>query len=137
MNLKQNLLPIICLFSSFLGIALIYLAAISIQPKELKLNEVTSEFVGRTITASGKIIYKNSHPAGHIFLTISDGKAEIQVPLFAGFVDSLNAVDLSSEDFKKGERIIVTGLVGEYKGQLQIIPRKVEDIKILGDSRDL
>ncbi|MDI6798857.1 MAG: OB-fold nucleic acid binding domain-containing protein [Candidatus Aenigmarchaeota archaeon] len=110
-----------------LGLILIYLAASNIQPREVRLSEITSELIGRTVTTSGKIIYKSFHPAGHIFLTVSDGKGKLQVPLFAGFVNKLDDAD----DFKKGIKIEVTGLVEEYRGSLQVVPRKVGDIKIL------
>ena len=66
-----------------------------------------------------------------MFLTIGDGKSKIEVPLFAGFVNSLSDNDISVEDFRKGVTISVTGLVGEYKGQMQIVPRKPNDLKIL------
>jgi DNA/RNA endonuclease YhcR with UshA esterase domain len=106
---------------------LIYIAAIKIRPTVLNLDEITPEFVGRSVTATGRIIYKTSHPAGHIFLTVSYDGATVQVPLFADMMKQL-----SPEDFVKGRTITVTGLVGEYKGQLQIVPRKPEDV-VLND----
>ena len=138
MNLKfrENLVPIVCLLSSFLGMVLIYFAAINIQPKELRLGEITPDLLGKTVTSTGKIIYRNSHPAGHIFLTISDGDNKIQVPLFSGFVNGLEDSGTSTDNFKKGRTVSVTGLVSEYNGELQIIPRKYEDIVILDDSYD-
>lgn len=118
-------------FSSAAGLVLIYFAAINIQPSTIKINEIDSQLIGKTVKTTGYIIYKNNHPAGHVFLTIGDGQSKIQVPLFAGFVNSLNENDVSVDDFRKGVRISVTGLVDEYKGQLQILPRKPNDIKIL------
>jgi DNA/RNA endonuclease YhcR with UshA esterase domain len=130
-NIKQKKLLLICLFSSVMGLVLIYLAAVNIQPSTIKISEIDSRFIGKTVRTTGYIIYKNNHPAGHVFLTIADGQAKIQVPLFAGFVNSLNENDVSVDDFRKGTKIMVTGLVDEYKGQLQILPRKPNDIKIL------
>jgi DNA/RNA endonuclease YhcR with UshA esterase domain len=130
-NIKQNKLILICLFSSILGLVLIYFSALSIQPSTIKLNEIDSRSIGKTVRTTGYIIYKNNHPAGHIFLTIADNQSKIQVPLFAGFVNSLNENDFPINELKKGTKILVEGLVDEYKGQLQIIPRKPSDIKIL------
>jgi DNA/RNA endonuclease YhcR with UshA esterase domain len=130
-NIKQNKIILICLFASVFGLVLIYLAAINIQPSSIKISEIDSRLIGKTIRTTGYIIYKSNHPAGHVFLTIADGQAKIQVPLFAGFVNSLNENDVSVDDFRKGVRISVSGLVDEYKGQLQILPRKPNDIKIL------
>jgi len=131
MKLKENSLILICLVSSISGLTLIYIAAINIQPKQLKLSEINFDFVGRAVKTSGYIVYKSSHPAGHVFLTISEGKSKIQVPLFAGFMNALNGNGLTNDDFIKGRKIEVEGLVGEYLGSLQIIPRKADDIKIL------
>jgi DNA/RNA endonuclease YhcR with UshA esterase domain len=130
-NIRQNKLVLICLFSSAAGLVLIYFAAINIQPSIIKMSEIDSQLIGKTVKTTGYIIYKNNHPAGHVFLTIGDGQSKIQVPLFAVFVNSLNENDVSVDDFRKGVRISVTGLVDEYKGQLQILPRKPNDIKIL------
>jgi DNA/RNA endonuclease YhcR with UshA esterase domain len=130
-NLKQSKLIWICIFSSVFGLVLIYLAAASIQPSSVKIGEIDSTLIGKTVKTTGYIIYRSNHPAGHVFLTIGDGQTKIEVPLFAGFVNSLNENEVSVEDFRKGVTISVTGLVGEYKGQLQIVPRKPNDLKIL------
>jgi DNA/RNA endonuclease YhcR with UshA esterase domain len=34
-------------------------------------------------------------------------------------------------NLKKGQKIVVSGVVDEYKGKLQIIPRKASDIKVV------
>jgi len=99
----------------------------------MNINDVTPELIGRSISTSGKIVYKNLHPAGHLFLTISDNRTKIQVPLFVGFMNDMEEAGIKEENFKLGSLLSVFGLVDEYKGQLQIIPRKVEDIKILSE----
>jgi len=133
MEIKKNLLLSICILSSVIGLVLIYLAAIKIQPLETELGEIDSQLVGRAVKSSGYIAYKSANPAGHVFLTISSNKAKIQVPLFAGLMSKLIESGLSEEKLAKGVKISVTGLVDEYRGSLQIVPRKVDDIKILGD----
>ena len=98
LNLKQNTLIIICFISSISGLILIYIAVLNIEPMKMKISEINFELVGRSVATSGNIIYKREHVAGHVFLTISDGKSNIEVPLFAGFMDSLN--EITSENFK-------------------------------------
>jgi len=116
---------------SLIGLILIYFAAINIQPKEMSISEITPELIGRTVTTRGTIIYKKVHPEGHVFLTLSDNKTKIQVPLFVGYMNSLKERNLTERDFKVGEKLIVSGLVDEYKGSLQIIPRKLSDVKLV------
>jgi DNA/RNA endonuclease YhcR with UshA esterase domain len=121
---------LICFICSLLGIFLIYVAALNTKPQEVKLNEINFGLIGRVISTEGKIVSKNSHKAGHLFLTIEEENTKIQVPIFAGLMSKLKEVGLSEKDFIVGKSLFVTGLVSEYKEQLQIIPRKIDDIKI-------
>lgn len=122
-------LSLVC---SLIGLILIYFAAINLQPKEISISEITPELIGRTVTTHGFIVYKKVHPEGHVFLTISDNKTKIQVPLFAGYMKSLEERNLTEKDFKVGRELTVSGLVDEYRGSLQIIPRKLSDVKLIG-----
>ena len=131
--MTKNFFTVICFLCSSLGLVLIYFSSLNIQPQELKLSEINFEFVGRTVKTSGKIVYANSHPSGHLFLTISDGKKKLQVPLFSGFMEKLSE-RINKSELKEGRVITVTGIVSEYKGELQVIPRKVEDVEV--DSHD-
>jgi len=130
MDLNKNFLRLVCFLTSILGLFLIYLAAKNIQPQKVKLGEITSELIGKTVTINGKIVYKKYHPAGHLFLSLSDDKQTIQVPLFSSLMEELARKGFSVKNFTKGKSITITGLVSEYKGQLQVIPRKVNDISL-------
>jgi DNA/RNA endonuclease YhcR with UshA esterase domain len=129
----QKKLMIFCLITSLSGLVIIYFAATNIQPAYVKLSEITPELIGRAVSTTGTISSKSSY-SGHIFLTLSDYKAKIQVPLFSNYLNSLKSKGIYSNDFSVGGKISVTGLVDEYKNQLQIIPRGQDDIKILGSS---
>ena len=130
MEIKNHLVTI-SLICSLAGLSLIYIADINLQPVQLKIREITFEMVGRKVTTTGYINYVRTHPEGHLFLTIGYNDDKIEVPLFNGFVSSLEGNGLSEDDFQKGKRIIVEGLVDEYQGQLQIVPRRPEDIKLV------
>ena len=116
---------------SIAGLISLFFVAKTSVPQKSSLGEIDSSSVGKTVSITGRIVFKKVHPAGHIFLTISDGNARIQIPLFSGYLKNLERNGISSYDFKMGTTITVTGLVEEYKGNIQIIPRKVGDIKIL------
>lgn len=102
----------------------------------MELGEIDSQLIGRTVKVSGYIAYKSLNPAGHVFLTVSSDKAKIQVPLFAGLMSKMTESGLPEEKLDKGTKISVTGLVDEYRGSLQIVPRKIEDIEILGGNHN-
>jgi DNA/RNA endonuclease YhcR with UshA esterase domain len=131
--MEKKILILTCFLISIIGLVLIYIATINIEPKQIELKNINYELVGRFVSTTGEIVYKKSHDAGHLFLTISDNKTNIQIPLFSGFMNSLNEVGITKSDFKLGSKISISGLVDEYQGQLQVVPRKKDDIKILSE----
>lgn len=124
---SENLILIVCFIFSLFGLILIYIAATSIKPIELSISEINFQHIGKTVKTSGNISHKSHHPAGHLFLTISDNNEKIQVSLFSNLVSKFD--DSEIKNFRKGRKIVVTGLVDEFRGRLQIIPRKTKDIE--------
>lgn len=136
MNLKKNKLIYICLVASVVGMVVIYIAAINTEAQPTPIEEINFDMVGRSVKTAGFIIYRTDHENGHIFLTIMDEESKIQIPLFSGFVSSFergNKQLATTRELRKGALIEVEGLVGEYRGQLQVVPRKPDDLKILYD----
>jgi len=129
MELKKNLLLIVCIFVSLAGLVFIYFSLTNTLPPELKISKIDPSLNGKLISTTGKITYVRTHTAGHIFLTLSDGDSKIEVPLFSSLVNHLSSNGITKYDFRKGKTIRVTGIVGEYKDQLQIVPRKATDIQ--------
>jgi len=128
--MQKNFLTLICFLTSVVGLILIYIAAINLKPIEIKISQITPEFIGRSVSIQGIITQKNIHSEGHVFLMISDDESDIQVPIFSSLMNDLKKENITESDFKINEAISVTGLIDEYRGQLQILPRKTSDIKI-------
>lgn len=124
-------ITLISLISSLIGLILIYYAATQIQPVQIRISDIDSSLVGRRVSTSGYIVKKYIHPSGHIFLTISDNISKIQVPLFSGFANALAQSGFDLDSLQVGNKLLVSGMVDYYRGQLQIIPRKIDDIKFL------
>jgi len=135
MELKKSLLLIVCLLVSLAGLAFIYFSISKISPSELKIGNVDSNLSGQAISVTGKITYVRTHSAGHVFLTLSDGDSEIEVPVFSSVMNQLKSDGITQYEFRKGKTLRVTGIVGEYKGQLQIVPRKASDVQFLNSLR--
>ena len=133
MRLSKNFLLILSLSTSVIGIILIYFASINIEPKNIAISDITSDLEGRTVATSGHITEKIEHKNGHLFLTISDDKGSIQIPLFSDFMKNLNQVGITKDDFFIGDKISVKGTLEIYKGRLQIIPKALDNVKILGE----
>jgi DNA/RNA endonuclease YhcR with UshA esterase domain len=130
--MQKNFLTLICLLTSVVGLILIYIAAINIEPVEIKINQITTDLIGRSVSTQGIIKEKKLNPDGHMFLVISDDNSDIQVPIFSSLMKDLKNENLTEDDFEVDKKISVTGLVDEYKGNLQILPRKTSDIKLGG-----
>ena len=132
----KNKLVYVCIAASAVGLAMIYFVATTIEAEPTRIEDITFEMVGRSVKTAGFIAYRTDHESGHIFLTIEDGDSKIQVPLFSGFVSSFereNKQMATTKELRRGALIEVEGLVGEYRGQLQVVPRKPDDLKILYD----
>ena len=121
------------LFCSIIGLILIYLAALNLEAQKVEIKEIDFDMIGRFVETEGEIIYKKSHPSGHLFLTIENKGSKIQVPLFANVMNDLKEIGFDEDDFAKGKIIRVKGIVNEYREQLQIIPRSGEDVEIVSE----
>ena len=130
--MAMNILVFASLFTSLIGLILIYIAAINIKPVEIKINQINSDLIGRSVSTEGKIVEKKLHSEGHMFLIISDDDSEIQVPIFSSLMNDLNKENITELNFEINGTISVIGLIDEYRGQLQILSRKTSDIKIGG-----
>jgi len=106
------------------GICLLFHLAKTSKPNFVPLSEIDSTYIGKTISTSGRIVYVN-YNKGNIFLTIYDKNSSISVPIFSNIAKYLDV------NLRKGQKIVVSGMVDEYKGKLQIIPRKTSDIKVV------
>lgn len=133
MDLSKNFLLISSLFISVIGLALIYLATVNLEPQKIPIGEITADMEGRKIVIIGHLTEKREHEDGHLFLTLSNDKIDIQVPLFSDFMKSLNQAGITKNDFVVGDRVSVKGTLEIYKGRLQIIPKALDDVKILGE----
>ena len=128
--MQKNFLVLICFFTSVLGLILIYIAAINIKPVEIEISQITSDLIGRGVSTEGTIKQKKLHVDGHMFLVISDGKSDIQVPIFASLMNDLKKNNITESNFKINKPISINGLVDEYNGQLEILPKKASDINL-------
>ncbi len=132
MEFSRKHLLLVSAISSVTGLLFIYFASVNTNPIEIQISDLSFDYVGKIATVSGSIAYKKTHPAGHIFLTLSDGENKIQVPIFSGVARTLEENDLTEKMLRYKTFITVTGTVDEYNGELQIVPRKAGDI-VMGD----
>lgn len=134
MELSRKTLLTASLSISLIGLIIIYFATLFVEPTKIEISDITSDLEGRKISVVGHITQKREHQDGHLFLTLSDGKSNIDVPLFSDMMTTLENFGISANDFKFGGKISVEGVLEIYKGKLQIVPRSPGEIKILVDN---
>ncbi len=134
MNEDQTI-KVFCLLFSILGIFVLAYFSTNYKPRYVEIHEITYSLEGRRISTSGYIqkTYRSKKNPDYLLIVLSDNKSEVFVPLFSNLIKELRSNDVSLDDFYVGRWIEVFGTVSEYKGNLQIIPRKFEDIRFEND----
>lgn len=117
----------LALFSSLLGLALVYFAATNLEPSAMGIGQITSDYDGKVVEVSGFVTSAYSSQ-NTLFLEVSDGKDKISVVIFSSLSNQLEQAGIV---ISKDSRIIVRGVVQEYRNRLEIIPKKISDITML------
>ena len=131
--MPKNYLLILSLFTSVIGLVLIYFASLNIEPQKIAISDITADMEGRKISTTGYLTQKRETKEGHLFLTISTNKSAIQVPIFSDLNKNLADNGITPKDFHLKNIIAIRGTLEIYKGSLQIVPKKASDVKILGE----
>lgn len=119
--MKERSLLLLSLACSFLGLLGLYLISLWIELPQIKVAEVTPELVGQSTRLCGELSWKYVQQRGHVFFRLSDETGSIKVVVFNSSAKQLGAYEL-----KEGQRVCVVGRIDEYKGELEIIPARID-----------
>ena len=87
---------------------------------------LNDDFIGTKVMISGRLIDLYEHIDGHLFMKLKDDSGGvISVPVFASVRSQLN------EPIELLDVVQVTGLVKEYQDELEVIPDKASDLRIV------
>ncbi len=128
----EKVILLISTILAIIGMLSIYLLSLFYKPIEIPISDLTLEYEGRKVRVKGEItrVYLNKEGTFG-YLVLSDNISFVQVPLFSDLISALKKEGISPRYFKKGMIVEVSGIVSEYKGLLQVIPRKVDDIRLI------
>ena len=111
----------LCLFCSFLGLAIIFYANSIYRAPVKELGTVMENDEGKSVTVGG--VVSDRHFTGeHLFLEIRDDTGEIKAVLFEGTMKKLG---LNPNRIKSGMEIGLTGQIEKYEGEIEVIAEKV------------
>jgi DNA/RNA endonuclease YhcR with UshA esterase domain len=114
------------LLCSLTGLAAPYFSAANTHPAITAIAKLNDDFTGTKVTISGRAIDLYNHVDGHLFLTLKDDSGgTISVPVFASVRSQM------TEPIELLDVIQVTGLVKKYRNELEVVPDKASDLRIV------
>jgi DNA/RNA endonuclease YhcR with UshA esterase domain len=103
-------------------IGLILLLFVSATQQPMPISAITPDDIGSKAFVKGAVSELRMSPDGHLFFVLSDGEGSIKAVAFADVAKDLPCVE-------NGRVIEMRGFVDEYRGEIEIIPSKAEDVK--------
>ncbi|MEM5824627.1 MAG: OB-fold nucleic acid binding domain-containing protein [Candidatus Aenigmatarchaeota archaeon] len=114
-------------FISFIiGISLLLYFLYLYEPKELKLSEISEEYLGTRISVTGKIIDIIKRERVN-YVIITDEIKNFTITIFP------DIFKLIEDKIEIGKTVKITGILSSYRGNLQIILQSQNNIKIIND----
>ncbi len=124
--------PALLLFSlliSSIGLGLLIYTSSKNDDAPLRISMIDYDSVGSKVSISGEILTRRTHRDGHIFLKLGDTTGNISVVFFSSLAEKLDPG--IRECLWQGSYIQVKGWVKEYRGALEVVPRKGRDVECL------
>lgn len=124
--MSEKIVTRLSLLCSLTGLAALYVAAANTRPAVTAIASLNDDFIGAKVMISGRLIDLREHIDGHLFMKLKDDfGGAISVPVFASVRSQLK------ESVELLDVVQVTGLVKEYRDELEVIPDKASDIRIV------
>jgi len=124
--MSEKVVTRLSLLCSLTGLAALYVAAVSSRPTVTAIASLNDDFIGTKVMISGRLVDLREHIDGHLFMKLKDDSGGvISVPVFASVRSQLK------EPIELLDVVQVTGLVKEYRDELEVIPDKASDLRIV------
>ena len=113
---NSKYMTLLIFFLAITGLIIIYVSVKNITPLELKIESIENSMVDRIVKIDGKIENIRKSKTGNFYWTVGDGN-NITVPILDDKFKKL--------EVKSGDTVEVIGLVTEYKGELEVMPKEI------------
>ncbi|MDI6825733.1 MAG: OB-fold nucleic acid binding domain-containing protein [Candidatus Aenigmarchaeota archaeon] len=114
--MKESSLIKLCFVLCLIGIFLLFVINRMYSPTTVKITQIKEGM--NFVSVSGEVKKKFVSEKGTAFLTLKDDTGEIKVVIFKGSMDVSNV--------NVGSKVEVMGEVQKYKGELEIIAKKIK-----------
>ena len=115
--MEDRTLLLLAVFTSLIGITILWFASANHEPPIIPLEEVTDELMGKVVTVQGVL------ESVKVYDKVVVASFENSSLKLFGFKSSIPK--LEQNDF-----VTVTGEIKDYKGELEIVPSKPGDVLI-------
>jgi len=121
---------VICSLFIVFGILILFYFSRTYKPSYVSIGDITSELEGRKVFTSGVIYrtYTSKKNPDYLLIILKNKTSTISVPLFPNLVKEFRKNGIYFSDFKTGRFLEIVGTVDKYKGYLQVVPKKIEDV---------
>lgn len=116
--MEDRTLLLLAVFTSVIGITVLWFACAAHEPRVVALEEVTDELMGKVVTLNGTL------ESIKVYDTVV-------IASFAGSDVTLFGFKSNIPKLEKNDFVTVTGEIKEYKGELEIVPNKLKDVLIV------
>lgn len=109
----------VCAVLVLAGLVGLGAVVVNLQPIEVSIDRINDSMIGAIVRMNATVTSLSESSAGHLFMRLADGNASIAAVMFASEAERAPAL-------RKGDRVVVTGQIVMYRGQLEIILRSVK-----------
>jgi DNA/RNA endonuclease YhcR with UshA esterase domain len=117
--IQENAMIFALLILVAFGLGLIYYSVSLTESAETEIINLENFPKGSLVKISGEISKLSKSKTGNIYWTVDDGTASITVPLLGSIADDYRNI-------AKNSLVAVTGLISEYNGELEVMPKEIE-----------
>ena len=114
--MRDSTLFKIGLFGSIIGLLILYIGTLAFEPEQIQIEEIDENYIGKLVQIKGKVTQIREFESS--FLIQVDGI-------------SVFSYKKITPEIRKGDLVQVIGQVQEYKGELEIVPRRQGDLIVL------
>lgn len=130
MELNDEIIFKVALITALVGMIGMLVFASSIEPKEIKISEITRNNIGETVSVEGIVeSVKMSSSGSSCFIELNDGSGKINVIVFESTLTELKDAGNDLDDFKN-HKVKVIGSITEYKSSMELILANANSIKL-------
>ncbi len=124
MELSESGLLKISLIGTLVGLVALYFVVGTLVPDEKNIVEISAGSIGAFVQVNGTIS-ELRQSEGNMFFKLEDGTGDIKIVLWKNVLDRLILKGFDLGKVKDGVKVVVSGTVEGYKGEMEIIGKDV------------